>query len=119
MCKFTSSYTYRVHISLYRSLNDCLKLLQVVVDKPKIVLNVLRRHETGKLTSCARSASSKKCNLRVDYGCHSINFTDEVEEVKDVLHNIVRSEAYSDEEFTECVKKLGKNWYTFNSQYNM
>lgn len=34
-----------------------------------------------------------------------------MEEVKDVLHKIVRSEAYSDEEFTETVRKLGKNWY--------
>ncbi len=54
------------------------------------------------------------CNLVffiIERGLHSINLHDERKEDRDVLHKIVESEAYSDEEFTEAVTKLGKNWY--------
>lgn len=36
------------------------------------------------------------------------------DEDRNVLHKIVESEAYSDEDFTEAVAKLGKNWYNYN-----
>ncbi len=34
-----------------------------------------------------------------------------------MLHRIVESEAYSDEEFKEAVNKLGKYWYIFMAKY--
>ncbi len=51
----------------------------------------------------------------LEYGPHSVNLTDESEEDKYILHRIVESEAYSDEEFIEGVNKLGKYWYCRDS----
>lgn len=47
----------------------------------------------------------------IERGHHSINLDDENDEHRDILHKIVKSEAYSDEEFTEAATMLGKNWY--------
>ena len=47
----------------------------------------------------------------IELGPHSISLDRERLDDRDVLHKIVESEAYSDDEFTEAVTKLGKNWY--------
>ena len=46
----------------------------------------------------------------LEQGRYSICLEQEKEEDRDIVHKIVESEAYSEEEFTEAVTKLGKNW---------